>query len=417
MYKKPEIAAPAGNTESFAAALNAGADAVYAGISGYNMRAGAEPLDMARIRDMTCEAHDRGVKLYLAMNVLVYDGEFGEAGSILDAASDAGVDAVILWDMGLLDMARERGLPIHLSTQASVANSRAVRFYESRGVKRIVLARELSLIQIGDIIRATRGNGSAMEFEVFVHGAMCVAVSGRCLTSQFLSGRSANRGDCLQPCRRFYRVVDLKNGSELELEGHTVMSARDLCTIDIADRIVESGVDAFKIEGRMRDAFYVRTTVECYREAREAVLAEAFDQKLAARLKERLERVFNRGFSTGFYLTRPDEDIAPDEGNLAAVVRQYAGKVLNYYPKARAADILLEARGLSLGENVLVTGPTTGALEFAAVSMRSEQNETIGAAEAGDIIGLATPERVREGDRVYVLVDRNARERTGKGTD
>lgn len=309
--------------------------------------------------------------------------------------------------MGLLPMAQERGLPVHLSTQASVANALAAAFYESQGVRRIVPARELSLEQLTAMIRETRGRGSALEFEVFVHGAMCVAVSGRCLTSQFLTGHSANRGDCLQPCRRSYHLTDTRNGNELLLDGHTVMSARDLCTIDIVDRLVESGVDAFKIEGRMRDALYVRTTVECYREARDAALAGAFDARLAASLKKRLERVFHRGFSTGFYLTRPDGDIALDEGNLSSVVRRYAGKVLNYYPKAKAADVLLEARGLALGDTVLVTGPTTGALEFEAESIRSEENEPLERGNQGCVIGLATPEKVREGDSVYVLTERD----------
>jgi len=403
----PEIVAPAGSEESLAAALGARADAVYAGVSGFNMRAGAEPLDMTRIAEWTKRAHDAGAKLYLAMNVLVFDDELEEAARILDRAVGAGVDAVILWDAGLMDLAREREIPLHLSTQASVANSRAAAMYETKGVRRIVLARELSLEHLRRTITATRDRGSSLEFEAFVHGAMCVAVSGRCLTSQFLYNRSANRGDCLQPCRRSYRVTDMRNGNELTLDGHTVMSARDLCTIDIADRLVDAGVGAFKIEGRMRDALYVKTTVECYREAREAAVAGTFDARLASSLKNRLERVFHRGFSSGFYLGPPDHDIAKEEGNLSSVVRSYAGRVLNYYPKAGAADVRLEARGLALGDTLLVTGPTTGALEFEANSMRSEKNNPVEASEAGNVIGIATPERVREGDRVYVLDERN----------
>lgn len=404
----PEIVAPAGSPDGFAAALKAGADAVYAGVYGFNMRAGAEPLDMARITDMTSRAHDAGVRLFMAMNTIAYDDETGEAARILDAAARSGVDAVILWDMGLLELARERCLPIHLSTQASVANTRAAAFYEAHGVKRIVLARELSLERLGSVVRQSRERNSSLEFEVFVHGAMCVAVSGRCLTSQFLSGRSANRGDCLQPCRRSYRITDTVNENELVLDGHTVLSARDLCTIGIMDRIIAAGVHALKIEGRMRDALYVRTTVECYREARDAVLAGRFDASVAESLTERLSRVFHRGFSTGFYLDRPDFDIDGGEGNKASVVRQYAGRVFNYYPKAKAADIQLEARGLSRGDTVLITGPTTGAVEFVAGSLRSERNEPLDDAAQGRLIGLATPEKVRENDAVYVLIPRDA---------
>lgn len=399
----PEITAPSGSRESFAAALRAGADAVYVGADGLNLRAGAAPFTPDDIREMTGRAHDRGVKLYLAVNTLLFDDGFERAARTLDHAAESDVDAVILWDMGMLELARERGLRIHLSTQASAANSRAVRFYETAGVHRIVLARELSLDQVRGVISEVRGQGSRMEFECFVHGAMCVAVSGRCLASQFLTGRSANRGDCLQPCRRTWRVIDERNGDELVLDGHAVLSARDICALDITDRLVGAGIDAFKIEGRMRDARYVRTAVECYREARDAVLDGAFSPELAARLTERLRGVFNRGFSRGFYLDRPDHEIARHEGNLATVAKEYAGRVINWYPRARAADILLEARPLVLGERLLFTGPTTGAVECAAESLRSEDNRPVDRAAPGSTVGIALTERVREGDRVYVL--------------
>jgi len=406
----PMIIAPAGSKECFAAALNAGVDACYAGVSGFNMRAGADCFEPADILEMSGRAHDNGVKLYCALNVIVFDEDFDGIRAALDVCAGAGIDAVILWDMAVIGMAKERGLAVHLSTQASVANSKAVQWYEDQGVKRIVLARELSLDQIGRTIAAAREKVSQMEFECFVHGAMCVAVSGRCLTSQFLYGRSANLGDCIQPCRRSYRITDKHNDLDLELDSHTILSARDLCTIDIVDRIIKTGVDSLKIEGRMRDPLYVKTTIECYREARDAVVAGKFDQKLAGKLKKRLERVFHRGFSTGFYLKRPDEDFAGEEGNAAVMTKQYAGRVENYYPKAGAADIQLEARHLSQGEIVLITGPTTGAVEFTADSVRSEVNEPVTFAGAGSLIGLRTPEKVRAGDRAYVLVSREKKE-------
>ncbi len=399
----PEIVAPAGSRESFAAALRAGADAVYIGAPGMNMRAGAEPFTFGDIREMIGKAHDRGTKVFIALNTLLYDRETGLAGRILDEAADSRADAVILWDMGVLGPARERGLRVHLSTQASVSNAGAASFYEAAGVSRIVLARELSLEQVREVIRRTRERGSALEFECFVHGAMCVAVSGRCLASQFLTGRSANRGDCLQPCRRGYRVIDERNGDELVLDGHSILSAKDICTVDIMDRLVESGIGAFKIEGRMRDSRYVRIAVECYREARDAALAGTFTPSLAEELKERLGSVFNRGFSTGFYLERPDNEIARHEGNRAGTRKEYAGRVTNYYPKACAADILLEARYLARGERVLITGPTTGAVECMADSLRSEENRAVERVEKGETAGVSVTERVREGDRVYVL--------------
>lgn len=411
MASIPEILAPAGDRECLAAALNAGADAVYAGVAGFNMRAGAEPLDMDAIAAMTASAHDAGARLHLALNVIVFDDELDATARILDAASEAGVDAVIAWDMAVVSMAAARGLDVHLSTQASAANSETVAFYGRQGVTRVVMARELTLERLAATVSRCRRNGSAMVFECFVHGAMCVAVSGRCLASGILRGRSANRGDCLQPCRRTYRVVDERNADELLVEGRTVFSARDLCTIDIVDRLMAAGAGAFKIEGRMRDARYVATTVECYREARDAVIDGVYDDALIARLRARLDGVFHRGFSHGFYLGEPADGFSDSEGNMATEVRRYAGRVLNHYPRVSAADVLLEARGMALGDRVLITGPTTGAVEFTVSSLRSADDVRTGDVRAGEVAGLAVPERVRENDRVYVIERREG----GKG--
>ena len=404
----PEIVAPAGSAESFTAALNAGADAIYAGIGGYNMRASADTFSEAELREMISRAHDNGTKLYLALNTIAYDNQLDEIARVLDSMTDSGADAVICWDPGVLTLARDRGYPIHLSTQASVSNIETAMFYESLGVKRIVLARELSLAQITDVVNETRRRGSALTYECFVHGAMCVAVSGRCLTSQLFNHRSANCGDCVQPCRRRYRITDIEDGHEMILEDHTVLSAKDLCTIDILDEIIVTGIRALKIEGRMREPLYVKTAVECYREARDAVLDGSYTQELAAALKERLGRVFNRGFSHGFYFDRPDRDITDGGGSRSTLVKEYAGKVMNYYRKSRAADVKLEVRGISAGDTVLITGPTTGALEFTAESLRSPENFPAETSSQGEIIGLGVPERVRLGDKVFVLVERAA---------
>lgn len=393
--------------ESFAAALNAHADAVYIGARDYNMRVSADAVTETQIPEIISKAHDAGVKVFLAVNTLVYTNELSDIARLLDTAADTGIDAVILWDTGVLEMARERGLQIHLSTQASVSNISAVRFYASLDVKRIVLARELSLGMIADIVKESKAAGLDMQFECFVHGALCVAVSGRCLTSQFLYGRSANRGDCLQPCRRTYKITDVQDGEELILDGHTVMSARDLCTIDILDRIIGTGINALKIEGRMRDARYVRTTVECYREARDAVLSEAYDSDMTAKLKQRLSDVFHRGFSHGFYTGQPDLDIAGNEGNTSGIVRTFAGRIENYYRKVNAADIQLVACGLTVGDVVSITGPTTGEVEFAVSSIRSADNKDIQSAGRGELISIATQKRVRIGDRVFLLKQRD----------
>lgn len=399
----PEIVAPAGSMECFSAALNARADAIYVGISGFNMRASSDAFDEEQVREMISRAHDKGAKLYLALNIIAYDDQLSEIARILDSLADAGADAVILWDMGLLKLAKEREYSIHLSTQASVSNTESAAFYESLGVKRIVLARELGLGQIKNAVESVNLRKSKITFECFVHGAMCIAISGRCLTSQLFSGRSANCGDCLQPCRRKYRITDIEEGDEMILDGHTVMSAKDLCTIDILDKIMGTGVSALKIEGRMREAMYVKTAVECYREARDAVLDGSYAETLSGALKERLTHVFNRGFSHGFYLNRPDLDIVDSEGSLSKYVKDYAGRVINFYKKAGAADVRLEARGISIGDKVLVTGPTTGALEFTAESIRSPENIPAQTSTRGELIGLEMPSRVRNGDKVFVL--------------
>ncbi len=404
----PEIAAPAGSAECFTAALNAGADAIYAGVGGYNMRAGADTFGEPELREMISRAHDKGTKLYLALNTIVYDEQLADISRFLDSMAGSDADAVICWDPGVLKLACERDFIIHLSTQASVSNVESALFYESLGVKRIVLARELSLAQIADAVEETRCHGSAMTYECFVHGAMCVAISGRCLTSQLFNHRSANCGDCVQPCRRRYRITDIEDGHEMILEDHTVLSAKDLCTIDILDEIIATGVRALKIEGRMREPLYVKTTVECYREARDAVLGGSYTPELAAALKERLGQVFNRGFSHGFYFDRPDRDITDGGGSRSSYVKEYAGKVMNYFRKASAADVKLEVRGISLGDKILITGPTTGALEFTAESLRSPDNLPAETSSQGEIIGLGTPEWVRMGDKVFVLVERKA---------
>jgi len=351
------------------------------------------------------------------VNILVFDDELERAERVLDDAAEAGVDAVIGWDHAVISAATERGLAVHLSTQASVANIPAVEHYAAVGVRRIVLARELSLARIAGLIAEVRRRGLEMTFECFVHGAMCLAMSGRCFASQFLWGRSANSGDCSQPCRWPWRVVDERFGMEVAVEGRTLLSARDLCTIDILDRIIAAGVGALKIEGRVRDARYVRTDTECYREARDAVVAGAYDQTLAARLRERLDGVFHRGFSSGFYLRRPDGAIDLDEGPHATLVKEYAGRVTNWYPKAGAMDVLLAERGVAAGETLLVTGPTTGAVECLVDSLRSEDNLPIGSAVAGDLVGIAVPERVRTGDRVFVLVPVEADDSQRSGED
>ena len=403
--RTPRIIAPAGNRESFSAAIHAGADAVYTGAPELNMRAGASIFSLTDIRSMTNQAHDQGAGLYLALNTILYDDDLNLAAAILDEAADIGVDAVILWDIAALALAHERGLTVHLSTQASVANSRSAEWYAELGVKSIVLARELSIPRIADTIARVRATGADLRFECFIHGALCVAVSGRCLTSQFLYGKSANRGECIQPCRRSYHITDDHNGHELTLDGHTVMSTKDLCTIDIIDRLMEAGIDAFKIEGRMRDARYVSETATCYREARDAVNSGEYTPERIKGWRKRLEGVYHRGFTHGFYGNDPYHDITYEEGNQATTEKVYLGRIDNYFPQAKAADIKLETGCLTMGDRLLITGPTTGAVEFTVGSLRSEDNRPAESVPQSRTAGVAVPRRVRENDRVFILRD------------
>ena len=404
--KIPEIVAPSGTPECFIAALDAGADAVYAGPEGFNMRASAYGFSSDDIKRMSGIAHERGKKLYLALNIVVYDDETGAIADILDNAVNTGVDAVICWDPAVINFAHERGLRIHLSTQASVSNIEAVKFYAANGIKRIVLARELSLSQIGQVISQTGELGLNIEYECFVHGAMCLGVSGRCLMSNFLHGKSANRGECYQPCRRKYIVYDWERDKELAIENHTIMSAKDLCTVNILDKIINTGADALKIEGRMRNPGYVKKTVEIYRAARDTVIEGSFSDLKADVFRHELEKVFNRGFSNGFYLSRPDEEISETEGNISTELRSYRGKVTNYYPKQGAVDILIETGDISIGDIIQITGHTTGIIEFRAETIRDTLNTSVEKGLKGSIIGLKTPLKAREGDSVYVVEKR-----------
>jgi putative protease len=245
-----------------------------------------------------------------------------------------------------------------------------------------------------------------MEYECFVHGAMCLGVSGRCLMSNFLHGKSANRGECYQPCRRKYRVYDWERDKELAIDSHTIMSAKDLCTVNILDKIINTGVSALKIEGRMRDPGYVKKTVEVYRAARDSALEGRFSDILASEYRDELDKVFNRGFSDGFYLSRPDSEISETEGSISKEIRSYRGKVTNYYSKQGAADIFIETGEISIGDIIQITGPTTGIIEFQAETIRDISDSPVEKGFKGWIIGLKTPVKTREGDSVYVVEKR-----------
>jgi len=396
-----ELLAPVGNWEMLSAALNAGADAVYFGVRGLNMRARARNFTLPDIGKLAKLCHSRGARAYLALNTIVFDDELEQVGRILDAAKESGVDAVIAWDLAVISRAQKLGISVHLSTQASAANTSAVKSWSKLGVDRVVLARECNLDEIKNIIANT-----SVEIEVFGHGAMCVSVSGRCFMSEHLYGKSANKGECIQPCRRQYEIRDPETGKELVLDHHYVMSPRDLCTIEFIDKLLNAGVDCLKIEGRNRSPEYVKTAVECYKEAMELTSSGNYNALAKKRLLKRLASVYNRGFSNGFYMGRPIGDWTDDYGSKSTLVKEYVGYVENYFRKAGAAQVRIETGKLSVGDNVLVIGPTTGCAQSKVKSMQID-GKAVKSIQKGKSAGVSLP-LVRKNDKVYLLKKRSA---------
>ncbi|MBR9676604.1 U32 family peptidase [Candidatus Woesearchaeota archaeon] len=395
--RKPELLAPVGSIESLQAAIDGGADAVYFGVKELNMRANAKNFEVGQLKKIVKLCHDNNVKAFLTLNTIIYDDELTKAKKVLQEAKNAKVDAIICWDQSIIKLARELGLEIHISTQASIANSQAAIQYEQLGAKRIILARECTLEQIKKIKKNT-----SVQVEVFVHGAMCVAVSGRCFTSQFLYNRSANRGDCLQPCRREYKIIDLEEDHELILDKGFVMSPKDLCTIEILDKIIDSGVDSLKIEGRMRGPEYTKTVVSAYRKAIDAHAKGKLDKKLKTQLLKQLKTVYNRGLSTGFYNGMPIDEWAGVYGSKATTKKEYIGLVKNFYKKISVAEIKIEAGKLQTGDEMLITGVTTGAHYFTANQLQVD-NKTVKTAKKGERVGVKLPFSTRTNDKVFKI--------------
>jgi putative protease len=403
-----EIMAPAGSREALASALGAGADSVYFGAGALNMRAGsASPFTAADLPEIAQRCGDAGAKSYLALNTVIYERDRGEMLSLLDAAAGAGVSAVIAADPAAMTAARERGLSVHLSTQLNIANADSLAFY-ARWADTAVLARELDLGQVAEISALIKErnicgpSGRPVRIEMFCHGALCMAVSGRCALSLHTGGKSANRGECLQVCRRRYRAVDDVRGKELEVDNGYIFSPKDLCTVGIVGRMIAAGVSVFKIEGRARSPEYVKTTVECYGEAVRAVAEGRFTPELAAKLKERLARVFNRGFWEGWYLGAETMERAKEAGSAATRKKLYAGRCVNWYAKAKAGEFEMHGETVRPGDELLVIGPTTGVVEFTPDEIRVEGKKA-GCARKGESATMPVAEKIRPGDLLYVL--------------
>ena len=412
-----EIMAPVGSRESLAAALNAGAGSVYFGIGSLNMRAhSAAAFTIDDLREIAATCEERGIKSYLTVNTVIYGEDLEEMRRIIDAAKEARITAVIASDVAVMMYCREVGQEVHLSTQLNISNIEALRFY-AQFADVVVLARELRMEQVQAIHeQAVRENicgpsGQPIRIEMFCHGALCMAISGKCYLSLHNIGRSANRGECVQICRRKYRVEDVETGNELLIDNKYIMSPKDLKTIRFIDRMMHAGVRVFKIEGRARGAEYVDTVVRCYKEAISAVLhdeenpdeAPLFTEEAKDKWDERLARVFNRGFWDGYYQGQTMGEWNDSYGSKATEKKVYSAKVIKYFSKLSVAEIQVEAAEIHTGAKLLITGNTTGAMYIDNVEEIRYDLKPVEKATKGQRVSIKVPDKVRPNDKVFVM--------------
>ncbi|RJP73209.1 MAG: U32 family peptidase [Ignavibacteriales bacterium] len=396
---KPELMAPAGDWTMLITAVQNGADAIYFGTDKLNMRAKAKNFGIDDLAEIAKYCKENKVKSYLTLNSIVYEEELNEADELIKKAKESGIDMVICWDLSIIQKCIEHKMPFAVSTQASISNSASANFYKSLGAKRIVLARECSLKEIKQI----RAN-TDLEIEAFVHGAMCIAVSGRCFMSHHLFGKSANRGECIQPCRREYEVYDKEIDKSLIIGEDYVLSPKDLCTVEFIDKLIEAGIDSLKIEGRKRSPEYVAKVVSVYRKAIDLYFEGKLTDELKKQFVEDLRTVYNRGFSHGFYFDVPSsEDYSPTYGSIATTKKEYIGKVINYFKQPKAAYIQIESGKIVLGDDILIIGKTSGVIEIKLDKMLDEETE-ITEAKKGKRVTFISPNQVRPNDMVYKVV-------------
>ena len=406
-----EIMAPAGSFESLRAAIDAGADSVYFGVGRLNMRsASAANFTVDDMAEIVGTAHARGVKAYLTVNTVVYPDERDVLHETIDRARDCGVDAVIASDPAVILYARQQGVEVHISTQCNISNAQSVRFW-SQYADVVVLARELSLEQTAAISREIIENdirgpkGRHVRIEMFAHGALCMSISGKCYMSLHDTGCSANRGACRQLCRRKYTITDVETGTAFDTDGQYILSPKDLCTIDFLDKVIEAGVRVLKIEGRARGVEYVKRTVECYDAALRAIERGEYGPESAARLKEKLSTVFNRGFWEGYFAGRPTVEHSSNYGSAATRQKVYVGKVTNFYKKISVAEVTVEASTLDAGDTIFFTGATTGMLEQTAAEIYLN-DAPVPSVRQGDICSIKTDGEIHRGDKLYKEIDR-----------
>lgn len=386
---KPELLAPCRDWPTLKAAVENGADAVYFGVKKFNMRMKTKNFTIRELSKITKYCHENNVKCYLTTNIIIYENELKQIEQLLIKAKNAKIDAVIVHDLAVISIAKKLKLKFHISTQASISNSKSANMYYKLGASRAILARECQLKQIKKIAK-----NSKLPIEIFIHGAMCVSVSGRCFFSQTMYGKSANRGECMQPCRQKW-IVKNKDG-EFIYDGERFLNAKDLCMIEHIPKLLKSGAISFKIEGRMKDANYVATVVKVYREA-----IDNFKKSKVKNWLKQLKSVYNRGFSTGFYFGIPVEEVAKSHGSIATHKKVNIGVVKNYYSKQKAAKIKLIHSGLKIGDTIIIEGKTTFVKQ--TVESMHIKNTSIKQSKKGQIIALKVNKKVRENDQIYRL--------------
>ncbi|MGE5412029.1 MAG: peptidase U32 family protein [Clostridiales bacterium] len=401
---RPELMAPAGDWTMLTAAVKSGANAVYFGVDKLNMRAKAKNFSIDDLPEIVKFCQEYSVKTYLTVNTIVFEEEIAELDIIIPKAKESGIDMIICWDMAVVSKCKEYDMPFCISTQASISNSASAAFFKSVGAKRVVLARECSLEEIKKI----RAN-TDLEIEAFIHGAMCIAVSGRCFMSHHLFGKSANRGECIQPCRRDYEVkefeiTDGQIDKSMVLGEDYVLSPKDLCSIGYIDKLIEAGINSFKIEGRKRSPEYVAKTVSVYRRAIDLYFAGKLTDKAKEEMLKELEEVYNRGFSSGFYFDTPSSDeYAGIYGSVATTKKEYIGKVINYFKKTNIAHIKLETGKITLNDKILVIGQSTGVVELKLTGMINNEH-LVEEALKGDEVTFKCSDLIRPKDMVYKVV-------------
>lgn len=407
---KIELMAPAGDFTAMQAALDNGADSIYFGVEQLNMRARASMnFTIDDLPEIGRRCSEKGVRTYLTLNTIIYDHDLSIIKTLLDKAKAANLTAVIAMDQAVISYARQIGLEVHISTQINITNIETVKFY-ALFADTMVMSRELSITQIKKICDQivkddVRGpSGNLVEIEIFGHGALCMAVSGKCYLSLHSANSSANRGACKQNCRKKYTVIDQETGFEIELDNEYMMSPKDLCTIGFLDQIVDAGVKVLKIEGRGRAPEYVATVVQAYREAIDSIAEGTFSQEKVSEWMKQLETVYNRGFWSGYYLGQELGEWSHNSGSSATQKKVYIGKGRHFYPKSNVAEFLIEAYDLTVGDKVLIQGPTTGSQEMVIETMQVDEKPDSEKAIKSDVITFKTDFRVRPSDKLYKIV-------------